>query len=274
MLTIQNYVKAESLEQAWELNQKRRNRILGGMLWTKMGSQRIQTAIDLTGLGLDTIEETEEEFRIGCMVSLRQLEEHAGLQSYTDGALKEALRHIVGVQFRNLATVGGSIFGRFGFSDVLTMFLVMDTFVELYKGGVQPLAEFASAPKDRDILVRLIVKKHPAKFVYRSVRNSKTDFPVLTCAAAQGADGWRFSVGARPQRAVVLTDQEGILAGGSAAAEAFGEYAAEQISTGSNMRGSAAYRKHLIRVLVMRCVQNLCMTADEKKQKEGDGNAD
>ena len=35
----------------------------------KMGSRNIQKAIDLSGLGLDKIEETEEEFRIGCMTT-------------------------------------------------------------------------------------------------------------------------------------------------------------------------------------------------------------
>lgn len=53
--------------------------------------------------------------------------------------------------------------------------------MELYKGGCIPLAEFARQKPDRDILVRLIVKKHEDKSVYLSHRNSKTDFPVLTC---------------------------------------------------------------------------------------------
>ena len=79
MLEIKEYVKAESLEQAFELNQKRTNQIIGGMLWMKMGDHRIQTAIDLSGLGLDTIEEDETQFSIGCMTSLRQLELHEGL---------------------------------------------------------------------------------------------------------------------------------------------------------------------------------------------------
>ena len=35
MLKIKEYVKAESLEQAYELNQKRTNRIIGGMLWMR-----------------------------------------------------------------------------------------------------------------------------------------------------------------------------------------------------------------------------------------------
>lgn len=71
---------------------------------------------DLSGLGLDTIEETDAGFSIGAMVTLRQLETHPGLEAFTHGAVREALRHIVGVQLRNLATVGGSIYSRFGFS--------------------------------------------------------------------------------------------------------------------------------------------------------------
>ena len=78
MLTIQNYVRAESLEQAYELNQKKSARIIGGMLWLKMTHIRVQNAIDLSGLGLDTIEETPDMYRIGCMTTLRSLELHPG----------------------------------------------------------------------------------------------------------------------------------------------------------------------------------------------------
>jgi len=158
MITIQKYIRPESLEEAWQLNQNRRNRIAGGMLWTKMSRGNVNTLIDLCGLGLDTITETDTEFHIGAMVSLRQLELHEGLNIYTSGMIHDAVKDIVGVQFRNLATVGGSIWGRFGFSDVLTAFLVMDTQVELYKAGLIPLDQFARMPYDRDLLVRLVVK--------------------------------------------------------------------------------------------------------------------
>mgnify|MGYP003448006993 FL=1 len=130
MLKIKEYVRAESLEQAYQLNQKKTNRIIGGMLWMKMSDARIQTAIDLSALGLDQIEENEVEYRIGCMVTLRQLELHEGLNEWSHGIVRESVKPIVGVQFRNLATVGGSIFGRFEFSDVLTCFLALDTYVE------------------------------------------------------------------------------------------------------------------------------------------------
>ena len=104
MLKIKQYVKAESLEQAYELNQKKTNRIVGGMLWLKMSTAQIQTAIDLSGLGLDQIEETEDAWKIGCMVSLRDLELHEGLNELSCNMIRESVRSIVGVQFRNLAT--------------------------------------------------------------------------------------------------------------------------------------------------------------------------
>ena len=159
MLNIQNYKRVESIEEAYELNQKKANRIVGGMMWMRMGDNRINTAIDMSGLGLDKIEETDEEFKIGCMTSLRQLENHKGFNEYTNGCTKEALRHIVGVQFRNLATVGGSIYGRYGFSDVLTLLIGLDSYVELYKGGIVSLKEYAAQSYDRDIIVSIIVKK-------------------------------------------------------------------------------------------------------------------
>ena len=68
MMTIKNYVRAQSLQQAYELNQSRRNRIVGGMMWLKMSNASVNTAIDLCDLGLDAIEETAEAFSIGAMV--------------------------------------------------------------------------------------------------------------------------------------------------------------------------------------------------------------
>lgn len=258
MMTIREYKRAESLEEAWQLNQKRPNRVLGGMIWLKMENINVGTAIDLSGLGLDTIEETDEGFSIGAMVTLRQLELHPGLAAYTDGAVRESVRHIVGVQLRNLATVGGSIYSRFGFSDVLTMFLALNASVELYKGGVVPLAEYAQRPYDRDILVRVLVPKENARFVYQSVRNSQTDFPVLTCAAAKLADGSiRTAIGARPGKAVLYTAAP---EAGETAKEFAARFAAEvkaDIKTESNLRGGAEYRRHLAGVLTKRAVCRL-----------------
>ncbi len=249
MLKIKEIVRPQSLEEAYELNQKRTNRILGGMLWMRMSNIQIQKAIDLSGLGLDKIEETEEEFSIGCMVTLRELELHTGLNTCFEGLIRRSVEDIVGVQFRNSATIGGSLFGRFGFSDVLTAFLVLDTYVELYRGGVCPLAEFASGKRDNDILVRVIVKKTKGHYAYQSYRNTKTDFPVLAVAMAQAENGVKAAVGARPQRAEVriVTDMERDTL----------KALADSFAYGSNMRASAEYRKHLASVLLKRAAEEI-----------------
>lgn len=65
MLTITDYVKAKTLEEAYELNQARNSRVMGGMMWMRLGNARVKTVIDLSELGLDQIEETDHVLKSG-----------------------------------------------------------------------------------------------------------------------------------------------------------------------------------------------------------------
>ena len=127
--------------------------------------------------------------------------------------MRESLRHIVGVQFRNCATVGGSIYGRFGFSDVLTMFLGMDSYVELFHGGRIPLTEFVNMKKDNDILVNMIVRKVPLTVLLSESEKYQDRFSCthLYCISGHGCP--RTVIGARPARAMVVEDTQGLLSG-------------------------------------------------------------
>ena len=262
MFTISNYVKAKTLEEAYELNQARSSRVMGGMMWMRLGNARIKTLIDLSGLGLDRIEETDNVIRIGAMCTLRQLEQCDALKRLFGDGVAESVRHIVGVQFRNQATVGGSISGRFGFSDVLTAFLAMDTFVELYNGGTVRLSDFVNRKQDKDLLLSVIVRKGKRQFRYESIRQTQTDFPVLACATVtgivHGQETWYFSIGARPMKAALLEKKWEIPR--DASEEMIREYAQEVAASftyGTNMRGSAEYRQHLAEVLVRREISSI-----------------
>lgn len=259
LLTIQNYVKAKSLEEAYTLNQARSARIAGGMMWLRLGDKKIKTIIDLSDLGLEQIEETDQTFRIGAMCTLRQLEQHQGLKEMYGDAIAECVRHIVGVQFRNQATVGGSIYGRYGFSDVLTCLLALDTYVELYKGGMIPLAEFAAAKKDKDVLVAIVIPKSARKLSYKTMRITQTDFPILAVSVAveqkEENETWYFSVGARPQRAELHEKDWSIAKNCSdEQLKSYAHEAAKDFSYSSNMRGSAEYREHLAEVFIYRAM--------------------
>lgn len=262
MHTISNYVKAKTLEEAYELNQARNSRVMGGMMWMRLGNAKVKTIIDLSGLGLDHIEETGNVIRIGAMCTLRQLETSEIIKEYFGDGLAESVKHIVGVQFRNQATVGGSIYGRFGFSDILTAFLALDTFVELYDGGTIRLSEFINRKPDKDILISIIIRKGKRKFRYESIRLTKTDFPIITCAVVtgivHGKESWYFSVGARPMKAALIEKQWEIPR--DTAEEKIAEYAkevADSFNYGTNMRGSASYRKHLAEVLLRREISSI-----------------
>lgn len=251
MLKIKEYVRPESLDEAYELCTRRGNVILGGMLWLKMQDRSINTAIDLQALGLDKIEETDNEFHIGSMVTLRQLELHEGLNAQTQNAVAAAVKHIVGVQFRNLATIGGSIWGRYGFSDILTIFMVLNAKVELYKGGIVSVEEFAEmSHKTRDIITSIIVPKSPCRAAYISQRNTATDFPVLTCAVSEINGIINCAIGARPGKAKVIHDL-------SCDPKTAVDEAIRQLTFGSNLRGSSRYREQICGVLIRRAISSL-----------------
>lgn len=258
MFTIRDYVIVESLEQAYQLNQKRNNVVLGGIGWLKMGSRNIQTAIDLSALGLDTIEEDEDSFKIGCMCTLRQLEVDGNLNSYFNGIIKRTVEHIVGVQFRNCATIGGSIYSRFGFSDILTGLLALDSYVELYKGGIISLAEYKDMPYDSDILIRIIIKKDNRTATYLTHRNSATDIPTLAVAVSRLEDKWNIVIGARPQKAM-LVEKSQILSEvpTEKEIESLLSYILENVKFDSNMRGSKEYRQLLAKVFVSRAINEI-----------------
>lgn len=260
MFTIKSYVFPETLEEADELLQRdtRTSVILGGCCWLKMGRRRIGRAIDLTRLGLDQIEVKDGYLELGASVTLHQLETHPAVTSRFDGILGECVSHIVGVPFRNCATVGGSVFSRFGFSDLTCALLALDATVVLHRGGELPLAEFMASPiAFNDILLKVRIKDDGHQAAYQSVRRSTTDFPTLAAAVSCRGGQWTVSVGARPARAVRCESAAACLNEGKGAAAA-GQAAAEELTYGTDLRAGADYRKKLAAVLVRRAAEQ-CM---------------
>ncbi len=250
MAAFREYVFARTPQEAYALNQSKSAVIVGGNMWLRMCGMRRRTAIDLSRLGLDRIEEEEGAFRVGAMVSLRELETDQRLAAAVGGAFAEALSPIVGTQFRNGATVGGSVYSRFGFSDVSALLLALDARVALVHRGEVPLKQYQLEAWDRDVITHIVIPKGQRAGI-ASVRLSATDFPVLVCAAAQSERGLRLVAGARPARAMIVRD--GLDASRLTAEEL--EQIARDIPMGSNLRASEAYRRKITPVLLGRAAE-------------------
>lgn len=258
MITIKNYVQPASLEEAYTLLMKNKNNhILGGNLWVKMGSKNIMNAIDLSKLDLNKIEEDEEKFTMGCMCSLRDLEIHPSLNETFNGSIKEALRHIVGVQFRNTATLGGSVFPRFGFSDVLTILAALDCDIELFNGGILPIKQFIDSKISKDILVHVIVKKDNRKVVYKTQRLTETDFGIVNCALSLKDGNYTVVFSATPYKAKIVDDVILTNPNDVEEVEKFVNEVVSKVTFDSNMRGSAEYRKAIAKVLLKRAIAEI-----------------
>lgn len=249
MYTIHDYHFPADLQEAYRmLLANRTNSVLGGGAWLKLGRKRIGAAIDLSRLQLDFIRDCGDTIEIGAMTTLREIEKSEVLKVVYGSLFQDCVKDIVGIQLRNSATIGGSVFSRFGFSDPLTALSGLSCTVVLVGQGPVPLEEFCSQPFKKDIIEKLILKKDFLSGSYRSFRVSKGDFPLLNVCITNLAGQSRIIVGARPQKAVLCPNASHLLESG-VPAEQIAETAAGEISFGSNFRASANYRRQLVKAL-------------------------
>ena len=233
MFTLMELVQPQSLEEAYEILMKRKNNIvIGGSAFLRMGEKRIGTGIDLSNLNLNLIEETSDYIEIGAMTTLRDLEVSPILNKYFNGVIGNCVKDIIGVQFRNVVTVGASVFSKYGFSDLIVALLSLDTEVELYK---------------------VHIKKNNSKSIYKCMRNSRSDYPILNIAISKDDNNFKICVGARPQRATIAKEASEFISNNILNEENIlkaSEIACEELVFGSNMRASKEYRKAICKSLV------------------------
>ncbi len=253
MITIKNYIAPDNLDEAYEiLTARKSNLILGGCGFIKLGSKIIDTAIDLCNLSLDYIREENNYIYIGADTSLRELEVDEVIKNYCGGVISCGVSNIVGVQFRNMARVGASVFSRYGFSDLLPSLLVLDAKVKLYNGGVVELEKFLDKKYEKDILIEVILPKKEGIAVYDCLRKSSGDFPIINGAIFKGKDKkYKIAIGSRPQRAQLANKSSKVLEEGKSIDEVK-DIILDELHIGGNIRGSEAYRKDMCKVLVGR----------------------
>lgn len=263
-MKIQRYVRPKSLDEAYSLVRDEKGFLIGGGAWSRMNARSVELAVDLSSLDLRYIKAGAERIEIGAMSTARDIETSAELQKVFGSLFSDAVAHIVGVQMRNIVTAGGTVGGKYGFSDLLTVLLALDARLALYGEGEVPIEDYLggngkSASNKAKLVEKIVVDTSEVKSAFTSMRKTHTDFAVLNAAAAFKNEGWRIAVGARPgvaklsQEAAKVPGGEGKPDAGTAAKA--GSAAAQELSFGGDLRGSSEYRKQICETLVKRSIE-------------------
>ncbi len=261
-MRINELIQPTSIEEAYALLQEHEDaKIAGGTLWMRLGQHDVERLIVLDGLGLDTITETNDDISIGAMVTLRQLETNPIIQTHLNGMLSRAAGSIMGVQVRNLATIGGSVIGNYSFSDIIPVLAVMDTTLVFHHQGEVPLDLFLSKRlSEPDILVAIRIRKQEGRGTVHKISRTELDFALLNVAVTH-TDRWRIAIGSRPAGAAMATnamahlDQADRIDDQTIATAV--ELAMEEIKLSSNAKASQAYRRDLLSAHLRRALNEV-----------------
>lgn len=261
MFTVMDIVQPATVEEAYSILTKRKNnQVIGGSAWLRMGSKRIGTAVELSQLNLDYIKEDEEYIEIGAMTTFRSLETSEVIENNFGRIIKDSVKDIIGVQFRNVVTVGGTIFSKFGFSDLIVALLALDTEVELVNAGRIKLYDFINKEYEKDLLTKIYIKKNDVKATYKSLRNAQSDYALLNVSVSKNDNKVKIYVGASPQIATLAVKASEFLSNNELSdvnIEKASQIVSEELAFGTNMRASKEYRTLMSKVLVKRALMEV-----------------
>lgn len=263
MLMINDYIRPKSLEEAHGLLTSNENsQLVGGGAFLRLSSKDINLAIDLYYLDLNFIKETDTIIEIGAMTTFREIEKSEIIKKYYGNMLSDSVKEIVGIQFKNYVTVGGSVYPKYGFSDLITALLALDTSVVLYRAGEIKLEDYLKNKiAEKDILTKIIINKEKTLTSFKSLRKIAGDYSMLNVAVSKSKNGYRIAVGARPGVAVLASEAMQTLSSSSSVDEELvikaANIASENLSFGSNYLASAEYRKDLCSVLAKRALMEV-----------------
>ena len=262
-MKVNEYYRASSLDDAYrKLQEDPKNVILAGGLWIKKMGQSVNALVDLSTLGLDKISESKDEVVVGSMTTQREFENSPIIRNLFNDSIAFAVREVMGVNFRNLATIGGSIMGRFPFSDVICGLLPYDVSLEFYPEARMSLEEYLNYKgKYNAILVAVHIKKENGKGYFKKVKMTALDFPLINFAIAKVNGKYHIAVGARPSTAALAYKAmeyiNGVSNPGKEDFEKAACIASEELTYLDNKDASKEYRLELTKVYVRRGLEEV-----------------
>jgi carbon-monoxide dehydrogenase medium subunit len=257
--------------------------IAGGtalMLMMKAGVFRPTRLVSLRKIGGNhaRIATADGELAIGAMTPLSAVEHSAEVARHAP-VIVRTMRRLSNVRVRNVATIGGNLAHGDPHMDLPPVLIALGARV-LVTGPdgeraipVENLfaGYYETVLGKNELIAELRVPaqgKTRAAYL-KCTTGSADDWPALGVAAALEADGQaiksvRMVVSAATEKAMRLPETEKVLTGDTVDDKQLaraGDAAAEECETVTDIRGSAAYKRELLRVYIGRAVRQALNTA-------------
>jgi carbon-monoxide dehydrogenase medium subunit len=234
------------------------------MLMMKAGVLRPARLVSLRKLHLDGIDTNDAgALRIGAMAPLRALEGSAAVKKGWP-VIARALRTLSNVRVRNVATVGGALAHADPHMDLPPLLSALGASVtiagprgerslpveSLYAGYLE--TTLARGELITGLTIPPLGGRRAAYL--KCTTRSADDWPALGMAVVLEGDEARLWLSAATDRPTRLLAAEKILKQDPNALREAGNAAAEEAAIESDLHGSAAYKKQLVRVYLERTV--------------------
>lgn len=261
-MQVNEYVKPKTVEEALRLLDEPRNHLIGGGAWLKLTLKQADKLISLEDLKLDKIVVHDNYISIGSMVNLRTIETNSEISKLCSGVLNQAIGHVMGINIRNLATIGGTVMAKLAFSDIYPALLALDAKLLFHSAGVISFEEFLSTPhRERDILLEVRVKSQTGKGFFKKVATTRLDFAIINFAIVKSENGYRIAIGSTPHIATLAHSAMDYLNNckqiDETAIQKAVDLTLDEIEVSHNMRASKEYRSELIKAYVKRGIRQV-----------------
>ncbi len=215
-IQVEEFYSPTKIKEALTLISSEGARVLAGSTTLgKLKNLKAKRFVNIMRLPLSYIREDDKHIYIGATTTIEEVLRNSAIRDKFPFIYK-ALLQFGAWGIREMATVGGSVFTSFPWSDVTPLFLVLDARVHILSKDEErllPLDNFLDDKREymRGYLLKeVIIDKENCgeKRDFKKIALSGFDLALLNFAYVKGDDFLRISVGARPGRTIRLKETE------------------------------------------------------------------
>lgn len=269
---VKEWFYPETVEETYELLKKYgpKAEIVGGgldIVWRER--EDIEYLIFLEKLPLSYVKIESGLIKIGATTSIGKIERCEALKDFLRGSFINSISRIATPILRNIMTIGGTIARGYGWSDILTIFMTLNSKLKIFNGEYNQISieDFIDYKRKNEkfIIVELEFFKFDTNYFFSYIRFTRTsaDIPLLNEGVLLKIENGLIKeanvlLGGRPSFPVHLKRVEEFLIDKKLNDENI-SYAKELIDAPlfDDLRASKEYRTHLSKVLTKRNLEKI-----------------